>query len=130
MFFFISHILLSVCRHFDINLWQTTIDCISIAHEITLESISALINAFNNKSTHFFDDLDQIKVITKRDQNEDSEQLCRLAQQIFLLDAQKSSVPTNNRWEDSSNSSNLASIGDNRSFTFVINSNDENKQLR
>jgi hypothetical protein len=122
---------LSVCRHFDINLWQTTIDCISIAHEITLESISALINAFNNKSTHFFDDLDQIKVITKRDQNEDSEQLCRLAQQIFLLDAQKSSVPTNNKWEDlSNNSTNLVSIGDNRSFTFVINSNDENQQLR
>lgn len=121
----IRHILLSVRTHFDNSLWQTTIDCISIAHKITSEKITSLINAFNNKSPNFFDDLDQIKVITKRDSNEDSEQLSRLAQQIFLLDVQRSCVQTNNKWQQINNST----IGDNRSYTFLINGDEDKQQL-
>lgn len=89
----------------------------------------ALIDAFNNTSTNFFDDLVQIKVITRRDPNDDSEQLCRLAQQIFLLDAQRNSLAGDNKWQDNSN---LHSICDDRSFTFLINagSGDDQQQLR
>ena len=91
--------------------------------------MKTLVEVFNNKCQQFFEDLDQIQVISKRDPNEDSEQLCRLAQQIFLLDGQRNSlekIGQKCRFNDPNNStaSGILSIGENRSFIFLINNGD------
>ncbi|CAG2179622.1 unnamed protein product, partial [Oppiella nova] len=127
----IRHILLSVVNQFNDNLWQITIDCLAIGHRMTLHSLQTLVNVFQKTGNHFLDDLDQIQVICKRNVNrnhEDSNHLCRLAHQIFLLEAQRGTGSVSgggvDTWKGVFDGANNSVVGENRSFIFVINSGD------
>src|SRR6266513_107139 len=63
------HILMTASPYFDSSLWDKTCSCLQLLSQVCLSSLHKLIDGFDNKTINFYDDLDKIKIITKRDCN-------------------------------------------------------------
>ncbi|XP_070569103.1 brefeldin A-inhibited guanine nucleotide-exchange protein 3-like [Ptychodera flava] len=104
----IRHVLLKTGPIFTDDMWTIACKSMQQAVSVSLFSIQQLMTSFHPGSDDFTGDVGQVKVAARRDCSEmESERLRQIAQQVFLLDSQFSTIEA----DDSD---------DNRSFIFII----------
>lgn len=78
-------------RIFTTKLWKILIDSFRIAHQLTIHPLVSLVNAFHNLPVDINNDLEQIKIITIRNQTSTSSlsynnnYIQKRARQIFFI---------------------------------------------
>ncbi|KAH9425569.1 hypothetical protein DERP_004783 [Dermatophagoides pteronyssinus] len=105
----IKHLLLSLNRIFTTKLWKILIDSFRIAHQLTIHPLVSLVNAFHNLPVDINNDLEQIKIITIRNQTSTSSlsynnnYIQKRARQIFFIGEQYKQQQIENNSQNYSN---------------------------
>ncbi|RWS16722.1 brefeldin A-inhibited guanine nucleotide-exchange protein 3-like protein [Dinothrombium tinctorium] len=90
----IRHVVLESFQFWTKSMFTTLLSMFKIGTKIHLYNLNEIIDAFSNRTIHFYDDLSAIKIVTKRQNThpfEEPEMIVRgYVQQVFLLDSQRS----------------------------------------
>ncbi|GFS27280.1 brefeldin A-inhibited guanine nucleotide-exchange protein 3-like [Elysia marginata] len=91
----IRHILLSSGPSLSEHLWHVSVGAVERALGVTMYNLRLLMSLFHANSDNFYGDVGQVKVATRKDcKVVDCLRLRQMAQQVFLLDSQVSSMPS------------------------------------
>ncbi|RWS30637.1 brefeldin A-inhibited guanine nucleotide-exchange protein 3-like protein, partial [Leptotrombidium deliense] len=118
----LRHIILESYKYLSTSMWTSLCSCFRICSKLHLKSITEIIDAFPNKTINFYDDLCNVRIITKR-QNaktfEEPELIVRgCVHQVFLLDSQRLFANETKHEE-----------GDNRCFLLQITREEESTDI-
>nr|CAI5817156.1 unnamed protein product [Callosobruchus analis] len=124
----IRHIILSAGKILTCNQWEILVVALHRACSISLSPLYQLTLAFKENSDSFYGDLATVKVAARRDSTvSDNERLYDLAQQVFLMQAQRHCSKCPGKTCECEVSKGV--VIDDRSYVFLLYPFDSNSML-
>lgn len=114
-----KYLLLSLNQVCSTDLWKIIIDYFKLAHQVTLYPLKMLMNSFENIPNDFDVDLERIKLMTIRNQNQSHinyNYVQKRSQQIFIINGNNKVINTN----PPSITDNQKHFNDNCFYTIIV----------
>ncbi|KAF5291462.1 hypothetical protein FQR65_LT01774 [Abscondita terminalis] len=114
------HLIINVGQILTTNQWEILVTAIHRSCAISLNPLQQVTSAFKPNSDSFYGDLATVKVAARRDSNpEENERLYELAQQVLLMQSQKSCNKCSGKQCECEKTSSSIIIDD-RSYVFLL----------